>query len=199
MQDADELWLNGDASPAASTMGRAMPRKRADGPRPLRAIGGVGFGSNGNAFKPPLSDDFGLRTNGSRRWNGLGAALGAASGKTLGVIDYTLAKRALLRDWRRGLLSRLEICDAHPELIRAARYLGAEAARPCPVCSDWDLRLLAYVFGDTLKTENGRAFEIEEGLSRAASTRGAACYVIEVCTGCSWNHVCEAFMARSAG
>ena len=141
-----------------------------------------------------LAADY-ARRNGAKRWNGLGVA----SGKTLGVIDYTLAKRALLRDWHRGLLSRLEICDAHPELMRAARYLGAEAARPCPVCHDWDLRLLAYVFGDKMKTDNGRAFEIEEGLSRAASNSGAACYVIEVCTNCSWNHVCEAFMARSAG
>ncbi len=165
------------------------------GPRPLRAIAGNGFGTNGHGPKPITNPDFGLRHNGPVRWNGLGAA----SGKTLGVIDYTLAKRALLRDFKRGLLSRLEICDAHPELMRAARYLGADATRPCPVCHDWELRLLAYVFGETLKTDNGRAFEVGEGLSRAATNRGAACYVIEVCTGCSWNHVCEAFMARSAG
>ncbi len=169
----------------------------------MRAVAGNGFASNGNGFKPTATLDLGLRGNGFKRWNALGVAsgktLGVTSGKSLGVIDYTLAKRALLRDWHRGLLSRLEICDAHPELMRAARYLGAEAARPCPVCGDWDLRLLAYVFGDGLKTDNGRAFEIEEGLSRAASNRGAACYVIEVCTDCSWNHVCEAFMARSAG
>ena len=39
--------------------------------------------------------------------------------RDMGVVDYTLAKRALLRDFRQGLLSRLEICDAHPELLRA--------------------------------------------------------------------------------
>ena len=172
-----------------------MPRRQAERPRPLRAIGGNGFGGNGHGSKPGATVDFGLRHNGPVRWNGLGAL----SGKSLGVIDYTLAKRALLRNFRRGLLSRPEICDAHPELIRAARYLGAEAARPCPVCEDWDLRLLAYVFGDALKTDNGRAFEVGEGLSRAASNRGAACYVIEVCIGCSWNHVSEAFLARTAG
>src|SRR5207249_3687850 len=82
-------------------------------------------------------------------------------GKALGVVDYTLAKRALLRDFRRGLLSRLEICDAHPELIRAARYLGAEASRPCPVCGGFELRLLAYVYADGLQRNNGRAFEVE--------------------------------------
>ncbi|MGH2765769.1 MAG: DUF5318 family protein, partial [Actinomycetota bacterium] len=39
----------------------------------------------------------------------------------LGVVDYTLAKRALLREVRRGMLSTIDICDAHPELMRAAR------------------------------------------------------------------------------
>jgi len=118
-------------------------------------------------------------------------------GKALGVVDYTLAKRALLRDFRRGLLSRFEICDAHPELIRAARYLGAEASRPCPVCGGFELRLLAYVYADGLQRNNGRAFEVEEGLKLAARQRGGACYVVEVCTNCSWNHLAEAFLART--
>jgi Family of unknown function (DUF5318) len=124
-------------------------------------------------------------------------ALGAAR-KARGVVDYTLAKRALLREFRGGLLSRLEICDAHPELLRAARYLGAEATRPCPVCDKDELRLLAYVYGDRMARDNGRAYEIEEGLKLAAE-QGAACYVVEVCTSCSWNHLAEAFLARTAG
>lgn len=117
----------------------------------------------------------------------------------LGIVDYTLAKRALLRDFRRGLLSRFEICDAHPELLRAARYLGAEASVPCPVCKGHELRLLAYVFADGLRRNNGRAFELREGLELAAQQRGGACYVVEVCTDCCWNHLSEAFMARTAG
>ena len=39
----------------------------------------------------------------------------------LAAVDYTLAKRALLRDFRGGILSRFDVCDAHPELLRAAR------------------------------------------------------------------------------
>jgi hypothetical protein len=117
----------------------------------------------------------------------------------LGVVDYTLAKRALLRDFRCGLLSRLEICDAHPELLRAARYLGSQASGPCPVCRGRELRLLAYVFADGLRRDNGRAFELREGLELAARQRGGACYVVEVCTDCNWNHLSEAFMARTAG
>jgi hypothetical protein len=117
----------------------------------------------------------------------------------LGVVDYTLAKRALLRDFRCGLLSRFEICDAHPELLRAAKYLGSDASGPCPVCKRRELRLLAYVFADGLRRDNGRAFELREGLELAARQRGGACYVVEVCTGCNWNHLSEAFRVRSAG
>ena len=174
-----------------------MPRKRGERATPLRSIsGGKELRSTSAGFKFTFTQDEILgRTNGGRLGNGRTTP----AKKSLGVIDYTLAKRALLRNFHRGLLSKLEICDAHPELMRAARYLGEEAARPCPVCRDWDLRLLAYVFGDSLKQDNGRAFDIQEGLSRTVSNRGSTCYVIEVCTGCSWNHVCEAFLARTAG
>ena len=61
------------------------------------------------------------------------------SRRSHGTVDYTLAKRALLRDLRTGMLSRLEVCDAHPDLLRAARSLGMEATRPCPVCGERDL------------------------------------------------------------
>ena len=48
----------------------------------------------------------------------------------LATVDYTLAKRALLRQMRTGLLSRADICDAHPELIRAAKNVGENSAGP---------------------------------------------------------------------
>ena len=112
----------------------------------------------------------------------------------LGVVDYTLAKRALLRDFQRGILSRPDICDAHPELIRAARYVGERSHRACPVCDREELRLLAYVFADDLKRDNGRCWELDEALALAAAAEGRACYVVEVCTSCSWNHLAEAFV-----
>src|SRR5438094_10550174 len=122
-----------------------------------------------------------------------------AARKGLGVVDYTLAKRALLREFRRGVLSRFEICDAHPELLRAARYVGERSSRSCPVCDRDELRLLAYVYGDDLKANNGRVWELDKALSLAADHQGSRCYVVEVCTSCSWNHLREAFVARSAG
>jgi hypothetical protein len=117
----------------------------------------------------------------------------------LGVVDYTLAKRSIIRQARYGLISLNEICDAHPELLRAARYVGEPVARACPVCDGHDLRLLAYVYADGLKRNNGRVWERDKALAIAASCKGGACYVVEVCTGCSWNHLTEAFVERSAG
>jgi len=117
----------------------------------------------------------------------------------LGVVDYTFAKRALLRDFGSGIISRFDICDAHPELLRAARYIGEQSSRPCPVCDKDELKLLAYVYSDDLKANNGRVWELDKALSMAADHRGARCYVVEVCVGCSWNHLREAFVARSAG
>ncbi|HEV8571473.1 MAG TPA: DUF5318 family protein [Actinomycetota bacterium] len=119
-------------------------------------------------------------------------------GLFLGVVDYTLAKRAVLRDFRRGLLSRLDICDAHPELMRAARYVGKEIPRHCPVCDVSRLRVLAYVFADELKRDNGRVWTVDQGVDLAARCHDAKCYVVEVCTGCSWNHLSEVFVGRDA-
>lgn len=123
---------------------------------------------------------------------------GSARAK-LGAVDYTLAKRSLLREARRGMLSLHEICDAHPELLRAARSVGEMTSRRCPVCDGDDLRLLAYVYADGLKRNNGRVWALDKALTLAASKKGGACYVVEVCTDCSWNHLTEAFVARSAG
>jgi hypothetical protein len=123
----------------------------------------------------------------------------ARAPEAFGVVDYTLVKRSLLRDFRRGLLSRLDICDAHPELMRAAKNVGEHATRKCPVCREEGLRLLAYVFSEELKADNGRVWELREALTIAARCGDGTCYVVEVCTDCSWNHLSEAFVARSAG
>jgi hypothetical protein len=123
----------------------------------------------------------------------------ARRGRPLGVVDYTLAKRALLRDVQRGLLGLPDICDAHPELVRAAKHVGEPSRHDCPVCGKEKLVLLAYVYGEDLKQNNGRVWKLDTALKLAATHRGAKCYVVEVCRGCHWNHLSEAFTARTAG
>ena len=114
-------------------------------------------------------------------------------------IDYRLARRAVLRDWRLGKVGRGEVCDAHPELVRAARNLGEETTQDCPICEKIKLRLVSYVYGDALKAANGRCITSQNELDRLGENCDEfACYVVEVCTGCSWNHLSEAYLARRA-
>ena len=64
-------------------------------------------------------------------------------------VDYALARRAVLRDLRTGKRARLDVCDAQPELLRAARNLGRAARRR--LSGVWRRRacvLVSYVYGD---------------------------------------------------
>jgi hypothetical protein len=107
-----------------------------------------------------------------------------------GHVDYALARRAVLREYRRGALTRLDVCDAHPELLRAGRHLGVAAQRPCPICEGDDVRLVSYVYGDKLRRANGRCIGCDAVLSKLGAAHDEfACYVVEVCLGCSWNHL----------
>ncbi len=111
---------------------------------------------------------------------------GARSG---GQIDYRLARRHLIAEFRRGRLARNEVCDAHPELLRAAREVGDVTGIDCPICEDHKLVLVSYVFGPRLPAF-GRCItkrsEIE-AFNRRAGTY--TCYVVEVCPDCGWNHL----------
>jgi hypothetical protein len=102
--------------------------------------------------------------------------------------DYTLARRALLRDLRRGAVDRLDVCDAHPELLRAARHVGAAAPDECPVCAARRVRLVSYVYGNDLRQANGRCIVHESELEKLGATHDEfARYVVEVCLDCGWN------------
>jgi hypothetical protein len=105
-------------------------------------------------------------------------------------IDYGLAKRVVVRDVRRGSLTREAVCDAHPELLRAARHIGQESGQACPICEQGPLRYVSYVFGDGLKSANGRCITDPNELERLGeSFDELTCYLVEVCIDCSWNHL----------
>jgi hypothetical protein len=110
-----------------------------------------------------------------------------------GQVDYRLARNAIVREFRRGRLSRLDVCDAHPELVRAARGVGEPSREDCPICDDAKVVLVTYVFGGRLPA-GGRC--VSSRAEMAKLTRGArelACYVVEVCPECSWNHLARTF------
>lgn len=118
---------------------------------------------------------------------------GAPSRPAAGQVDFRLARRAVLADFRKGRLSRLDVCDAHPELIRAAVNCGRPAPEPCPICEDDTLVLVTYVFGSRLPA-SGRCITSTDELAKLnRSPRDLAAYVVEVCPDCSWNHLARTF------
>jgi hypothetical protein len=115
-------------------------------------------------------------------------------GEGTGHIDYRLARRHLVNEYKRGRLSRRDLCDAHPELMRAAHNMGEATMEACPICEDEDLVLVSFVFGPRLPA-HGRCVGSREELVKLASRSGGerVCYVVEVCPGCSWNHLVRTF------
>ncbi len=117
-------------------------------------------------------------------------------------IDYALARRATVREFQQGKLSRLDVCDAHPELVRAARHLGHDTHDACPICSESPLRSVLYAYGDALKVANGRPLTGPDELDRLARRHDEfSCYVVEVCLACQWNYLTRTFLVgrRHAG
>lgn len=121
------------------------------------------------------------------------AAIRGADEARAGTIDYRLARRHLINEHKRGRLGRRDVCDAHPELIRAAESVGAPMPEPCPICAEETLVSVSYVFGGRLPAF-GRCITKAKELDRFAKQRGEyACYVVEVCPSCRWNHLVRMF------
>jgi hypothetical protein len=115
------------------------------------------------------------------------------SGGTGGVVDYRLTRQSVVREYRKGRLSRLDVCDAHPELRRAAAAVGAPTQEPCPICEEEFLTLVTYAFGPRLPA-GGRCITTAREMTRLARGRApVACYVVEVCPSCAWNHLNRVF------
>ena len=110
-----------------------------------------------------------------------------------GQVDYRLTRNAVLGQFQRGRLSRLDVCDAHPELLRAARAVGRPTGEACPICEARSLVQVSYAFGRHL-SPGGSAFADGAELGKLARRAGeVACYVVEVCPECSWNHLVRTF------
>lgn len=113
----------------------------------------------------------------------------------IGVVEYGLVRHRLVESLRKGKVRRDEVCDAHPELLRAAANLGQLTDRPCPVCDAASTVEVTYVFGSRLpsggtcpstKTELARLERREEPV---------VCYAVEACTGCGFHHLARKWQA----
>ncbi len=111
-------------------------------------------------------------------------------------VDYRLARRSMVRAFQSGRLSRLDVCDAHPELTRAARHVGEPTRERCPICTECNVVLVSYVFGDGLGA-SGHCVTTKAELQRlSARARNVTLYVVEVCPECNWNHLATVFHVK---
>lgn len=110
-----------------------------------------------------------------------------------GQVDFRLARNAVLAEFRKGRLGRHEVCDAHPELMRAARSVGEQTGQACPICEKCEVVLVSYAFGPGLPPSGQTVVNDAELRRLARRGRDLSCYVVEVCPGCAWNHLAQSF------
>ena len=139
------------------------------------------------------------------------------NGETVGgVIDHRLTRRALINEFRRGRIRREQLCDAHPDLVRAAKNFGDATSVKCPICVQDNVALVTYVFGPRL-TSHGRCItkphELEEFRQLAQHTEQHradellisqsspityTAYVVECCRSCRWHHLLRSLPMATA-
>jgi hypothetical protein len=115
------------------------------------------------------------------------------------VVDFSLRRRALLREVHSGRVGTYEVCDASPYLKSAAKFHGEPSDERCPVCRKENLTLVHYIYGDELKQASGQARRLAELPVMAMTLREFHVYVVEVCRGCGWNHLVEQYLLGRDG
>ncbi len=114
------------------------------------------------------------------------------------VIDYSLARRAALADLFAGRTTAIDVCDAHPYLLRAAKHHGEPTEAQCPVCRKDRLTNVTYVYGDELREFSGRVRATAELAAMDSVHTEFSVYVVEVCRSCGWNHLTTSYVLGSA-
>ena len=111
------------------------------------------------------------------------------------VVEFGLVRHALLARLAAGQVSRDEVCDAHPELLRAARNFGRGTGERCPVCRGPELVEVTYVFGPRLPA-GGACPSTRAELARfERREEPVQCYAVEACGGCSFHHLARRWSA----
>ena len=125
---------------------------------------------------------------------------GAPSGAPTGVVDFRLQRNGVVKEYKKGRLSRMDVCDAHPELLRNAEHASRPATELCPICETPDaLVLVTYVFGAGLPA-SGRCILSDRELAKLERGKtDLAGYVVEVCRTCNWNHLLRSFPVGGRG
>ncbi len=110
-------------------------------------------------------------------------------------VEYRLVRNRQVRDVERGRTMKIDVCDAHPELLRAAKNLGRKTGEVCPVCEDAELREITYVFGSRLPAGGACPTSRAELLQLERREDPVQCYAVEVCVQCSFHHLVRKWSA----
>jgi hypothetical protein len=110
------------------------------------------------------------------------------------VVNYGLARRATLASVFAGNTTVTDVCDAHPYLLRAAKFHGEPTESGCPICRKAKLTHVTYVYGDELGQYAGRVKQERELAEMAAEYGEFRVYVVEVCQSCAWNHLATSYV-----
>jgi hypothetical protein len=110
------------------------------------------------------------------------------------VVDYALARRATLASVLAGHTTVADVCDAHPYLLRAAKFHGEATDTGCPICRRSRLTHVTYVYGDELGRYEGRVKQAPELAEMATEYGEFRAYVVEVCQSCGWNHLASSYV-----
>jgi len=93
-----------------------------------------------------------------------------------------------------GRTTVTDVCDAHPYLLRAAKFHGEPTDERCPICRKTKLTHVTYVYGDELGQYEGRVKKTRELAEMAAEYGEFRVYVVEVCQSCGWNHLASSYV-----
>lgn len=110
-------------------------------------------------------------------------------------VEYRLVRDAVVREVRKGRVGAIDVCDAHPELLRAARNVGRPSVDDCPICGKERIVQVTYVFGAGLPP-GGRCPGTAAELNRLRRRpEPVVCYEVEVCPACAWHHLLRRYPA----
>jgi hypothetical protein len=103
----------------------------------------------------------------------------------------------LLAELALGRRFKEDVCDAHPDLLRAARNgVGRQTTDPCPICEESNLSHVTYVFGAKLPP-GGTCPSTKAELSRLERREEpVTCFEVEVCPACAWHHLIRRYPGR---
>ncbi len=110
-------------------------------------------------------------------------------------VEYRLVRNAVVRDLQKGKVRQVDVCDAHPELLRAARNVGKKTGESCPVCKEGGTVQLTFVFGAKLPPGGTCPATATELNRLRRREEPVICYDVEVCPDCAFHHLTRKYQA----